>query len=118
MTAAAKIYIIGHPNGYIIDELIKIKAWQNGKHDLIHVHLNDDIFIRDSIENVENALHSDLQDYIHTKFPNDRYATKSDGNSIIHLIDNPDNHHNENGSYKKAHRKHATNYTPPKKRRK
>ena len=59
MSQAARIILVGVPHSEIMQELLRIKKWDNGANYPIIVDINGKEHY-DTLDNVENALNNDL----------------------------------------------------------
>lgn len=116
MSDYASIKLTGHSNKELLETIEKIKQWSPNHP--IKVCLTDDVYDYTlySIENVENAIKTDLVGYINGLNKDKSKCLKTGGNDDLYLVDNPDIIFGS-GKFKKV-KKIVTNLTPKKKKRK
>jgi len=116
MSDYASIKLTGYSNKELLDKIEKIKQW--GANYPVKVCLTDDIYnyTLDSIENIENAIKTDLVGYINGLNKDKSKCLKTGGNDDLYLVDNPDIIFGSE-KFKKV-RKVITNITQKKKKRK
>lgn len=116
MSDYASITLTGHSTVELLDTIEKIKQWDSKSP--IKVRLDENVFdyTLDSIDNVENAIKTDLVGYINGLNKDKSKCLKTGSNDDLYLVDNPDMIFGSN-KFKKI-RKVVTNFTPKKKKRK
>jgi hypothetical protein len=116
MSESAKIILCGHPRESLLAEIASIRKWDNGHNYPILVSANGNVFIDDSIDNVENAINNNLVKYIEDNFNSkNKMLLKSGHSDDLYLV--PDYERYEDSKFHKIRRK-PTNLTPKKKKRK
>jgi hypothetical protein len=112
----AKICLIGKSIKSLLSEIESIRKWDNGHNEPIKVCVNDNGFIMDTIDNVENAIKNKLWEYIDRNFKTGNMVLKSGGDDDLYLVPDPERFNDEGKFHKVRHK--PTNYTPKKKKRK
>lgn len=116
MSDYASIKLTGYSNKELLEKIEKIKKWSPNSPIKVCLTYNIYDYTLDSIENVENAINTDLVGYINNLNKDKSKCLKTGGNDDLYLVDNPDIIFGSN-KFKKV-RKTVTNFTPKKKKRK
>jgi hypothetical protein len=112
----AKIILIGQPKSSLLAEIESIKKWDGGHNFPIKAAISNDVYVIDSISNVEEAIKNDLMEYLERNFnKKGKMLLKSGHEDDLYLV--PDYDVFEDNHFHKIRHK-STNITPPKKKRK
>lgn len=110
------ITITGSSTEQLLNTLTNIKI--NDNH-IIKIFLDNTNYIFDTIDNVHNAINSNLYNYIHNNFKSiltkNKQIIKSGGNNDLYVVDDPDK---INIKYNKKIRNKMIHLIPKKKKRK
>lgn len=116
MSQAASIILTGKSTKKLIEELEAIIAWDDGQnYDICVYAIENGPYIMDSIDNVKEAINTNIADYIEKKLPQKNKVLKYGGNNDIYYVEDPDKV-NYDGQVTKQ-RNRITNFTPKKKKR-
>ena len=110
----ATIVLTGKSTNDLLKEIAEIKSWYGGHNYPVKVSADTGHVIIDYLDKIEAAICGDLCGYLNAHFGNKRNILKSGGNDDLYFVPNLEF---EDGVFHKVRRR-ATNYTPPKKKRK
>ena len=114
----AKIILIGQSKSNLLAEIESIKQWDNGHDYPIKAAISEDVYVLDSISNVEDAIENNLIEYLEKNFnKKNKMLLKSGHEDDLYLVPDYDQFNYEDKGFHKIRHK-PTNYTPPKKKRK